>query len=310
MRVVLPLLMSMAVSLAVGPAHAQAKLDNGQIDQLLAPIALYPDALLSQVLMASTYPSDVAAAAQWSKSNASLSGDAAVKAVQGETWDPSVQSLVAFPSVIDMMGRQPQWVQSVGDAFLAQPDDVMNGVQRLRVQAQKAGSLKTTPQQKVVTQQNGGTTIVQIEPADPQVVYVPSYNPTVVYGTWPYPAYPPAYYPPPPGSVFATSLVAGIGFGLGVAAVNSLWGGCDWGHHDVNINVNRYNNINVNRQLDVNRSNVNWQHNPAARGNVPYSNPAVANRYDGQRQQALANRGQAGQQAGQRLGEGGGGQQA
>ncbi|CAG2151569.1 hypothetical protein FHX63_004263 [Cupriavidus plantarum] len=310
MRVVLPLLMSMAVSLAVGPAHAQAKLDNGQIDQLLAPIALYPDALLSQVLMASTYPSDVAAAAQWSKSNASLSGDAAVKAVQGETWDPSVQSLVAFPSVIDMMGRQPQWVQSVGDAFLAQPDDVMNGVQRLRVQAQKAGSLKTTPQQKVVTQQSGGTTIVQIEPADPQVVYVPSYNPTVVYGTWPYPAYPPAYYPPPPGSVFATSLVAGIGFGLGVAAVNSLWGGCDWGHHDVNINVNRYNNINVNRQLDVNRSNVNWQHNPAARGNVPYSNPAVANRYDGQRQQALANRGQAGQQAGQRLGEGGGGQQA
>jgi hypothetical protein len=94
---------------------------------------------------------------------------------------------------------------------------------------------------------------VQIEPANPQVVYVPTYNPTVVYGAWPYPAYPPAYYPPPPGSVFATSLVAGVGFGLGVAAVNSLWGGFDWGHHDVNINVNRYNNINVNQRLDVNR---------------------------------------------------------
>jgi len=196
------------------------QLDNARLDQLTASIALYPDALLSQVLMASTYPADVAAAAQWSKSIASLSGDAATKAVASEPWDPSVQSLVAFPLVMDMMGRQPQRVQSVGDAFLAQPNDVMDSVQRLRLQAQKAGSLKTTEQQRVVTQTTGGTTVVQIEPANPQVVYVPAYNPTVVYGAWPYPAYPPAYYPPPPGSVFATSLVAGIGFGLGVAAVS------------------------------------------------------------------------------------------
>lgn len=287
-----------------GGALAQAKLEKGQLDQLLAPVALYPDALLSQVLMASTYPADVASAAQWSKANQSLSGDAATKAVASEPWDPSVQSLVAFPSVMDMMGRQPQWVQSVGDAFLAQPDDVMDSVQRLRVQAQKAGTLKTTEQQKVVTQQSGGTTIVQIEPANPQVVYVPTYNPTVVYGAWPYPAYPPAYYPPPPGSVFATSLVAGIGFGLGVAAVNSMWGGFNWGSHDVNINVNRYNNINVNNRLDANRSNVNWQHNPANRGNVPYHNANVSNRFDAQRQQGLANRQQGG---GQRLGQGGGG---
>ncbi|MEK7320769.1 MAG: DUF3300 domain-containing protein [Pseudomonadota bacterium] len=287
-------------------ALAQAKLDKPQLDQLLAPVALYPDALLSQVLMASTYPADVASAAEWSKSNQSLSGDAATKAVEGEPWDPSVKSLAAFPSVMDMMGRQPQWVESVGDAFLAQPDDVMDSVQRLRVQAQKAGTLKSNEQQKVVTQQSGGTTIVQIEPASPQVVYVPSYNPTVVYGAWPYPAYPPAYYPPPPGSVFATSLVAGIGFGLGVAAVNSMWGGFNWGSHDVNINVNRYNNINVNQRLDVNRSNVNWQHNPANRGNVPYRNQNVANRFDAQRQQGLANRPQGGQQ---RLGQAGGGVQ-
>lgn len=297
-----------------GTAWAQAKLDNAHLDQLLAPVALYPDALLSQVLMASTYPADVAAAAEWSKANASLSGDAATKAVANEQWDPSVQSLVAFPSVMDMMGRQPQWVNSVGDAFLAQPDDVMDSVQRLRVQAQKAGTLKTTEQQKVVTQQSGGTTVVQIEPANPQVVYVPTYNPTVVYGAWPYPAYPPAYYPPPPGSVFATALVSGIGFGLGVAAVNSLWGGFNWGSHDVNINVNRYNNVNVNQRLDVNRANVNWQHNPANRGNVPYNNPNVANRFDAQRQQGLANRQQPGQGGGgvqnqQRLGQGGGGVQ-
>ncbi|WP_423199823.1 MULTISPECIES: DUF3300 domain-containing protein [unclassified Cupriavidus] len=299
------------VLLATSPwAAAQARLDKAQLDQLLAPVALYPDALLSQVLMASTYPADVAAAAQWSKANPGLSGDAATKAVQGQSWDPSVQSLVAFPSVMDMMGREPTWVQSMGDAFLAQPDDVMDAVQRLRVQAQKAGSLKSNAQQKVVTQQSGGTTIVQIEPATPQVVYVPTYNPTVVYGAWPYPAYPPAYYPPPPGSVFATSLVAGIGFGLGVAAVNSLWGGFNWGSHDVNINVNRYNNINVNQRLDVNRANVNWQHNPANRGSVPYANPNVANRFDAQRQQGLANRATAMQTAGTpRPGQGGAGQQ-
>lgn len=308
MRRFLAWMLGLMLLAAAGGALAQEKLDHAHLDQLLAPVALYPDALLSQVLMASTYPSDVAAAAQWSKSNPSLSGDAATKAVASETWDPSVQSLVAFPSVMDLMGRQPQWVQSVGDAFLAQPDDVMDSVQRLRVQAQKAGTLKTNEQQKVVTQQSGSTTVVQIEPANPQVVYVPSYNPTVVYGAWPYPAYPPYYYPPPPGSVFATSLIAGIGFGLGVAAVNSMWGGFNWGSHDVNINVNRYNNINVNNRLDANRSNVNWQHNPANRGNVPYNNANVANRFDAQRQQGLANR-QSGQAGGQRLGQGGGGVQ-
>jgi len=119
-----------------GPAMAQSKLSNAQLDQLTAPIALYPDALLSQVLMAAAFPADVAAAAQWSKANPSLSGDAATKAVASQAWDPSVQSLATFPSVLDMMGRQPQSVQSVGDAFLAQPNDVMDSVQRLRVQAQ------------------------------------------------------------------------------------------------------------------------------------------------------------------------------
>ncbi|CAG9173365.1 DUF3300 domain-containing protein [Cupriavidus pinatubonensis] len=289
-----------------GGSMAQAPLSHAQLDQLTAPVALYPDALLSQVLMAATYPADVASAAQWSKANASLSGDAATKAVSNQPWDPSVQSLVAFPSVMDMLGREPQWVQSLGDAFLAQPNDVMDSVQRLRRQAQQAEYLKTTEQQRVVTQTTGATTVVQIEPVNPQVVYVPAYNPTVVYGAWPYPAYPPAYYPPPPGSVFATSLVAGIGFGLGVAAVNSLWGGFNWGSHDVNINVNRYNNINVNNRLDVNRSNVNWQHNPANRGNVPYNNANVRNRFDQQRQAGIANRPQVGQFGTPRPGAGGG----
>ena len=277
------------------PAMAQAKLDKGQLDQLLAPIALYPDSLLSQVLMGATYPDDIAAAATWSAAHASVSGDAAVKAVEAESWDPSVKSLVAFPSVMDLMGRQPAWVKSVGDAFLAQPDAVMDSVQRLRAQARQAGNLKSTPQQKVTSSDTGGKTVVVIEPADPQVVYVPSYNPTVVYGAWPYPAYPPAYYPPPPGSVFATSLVAGIGFGLGVAAVDSMWGGFNWGHNDVDINVNRYNNINVNQRINnanVNGNHVAWQHNAANRGNTPYADPASRQKFDNQRQAGLQNRGQ------------------
>ncbi len=277
------------------PATAQTKLDNAQLDQLMAPVALYPDSLLSQILMGATYPDDVAAAAKWSAAHTSESGDKAVKAVEGESWDPSVKSLVAFPSVMDMMGRQPDWVKSVGDAFLAQPDAVMDSVQRLRAQAQKAGNLKSTPQQKVTSSTTNDKTVVVIEPADPQVVYVPSYNPTVVYGTWAYPSYPPYYYPPPPGSVFATSLVAGIGFGLGVAAVNSMWGGFDWGHNDVDIDVNRYNNINVNQRIDRNNINNNrttWQHNPANRGNTPYADQASRQRFDSQRQAGVQNRAQ------------------
>lgn len=286
------------------PAMAQTKLDNGQLDQLMAPVALYPDALLSQILMGATYPDDIAAAAKWSAAHTSESGDKAVKAVEGETWDPSVKSLVAFPSVMDLMGRQPDWVKSVGDAFLAQPDGVMDSVQRLRVQAEKAGNLKSTPQQKVTSSTTENKTVVVIEPADPQVVYVPSYNPTVVYGAWAYPSYPPYYYPPPPGSVFATSLVAGIGFGLGVAAVDSMWGGFNWGHNDVDINVNRYNNVNVNNRINNARNNnVAWQHNPANRGNTPYADQANRQRFDSQRQAGLQNR-QSGQQ---RVGQGQGG---
>ncbi|MFJ3462785.1 DUF3300 domain-containing protein [Achromobacter spanius] len=291
-------LMCLGLSLSF-PAMAQTKLSNAQLDQLMAPVALYPDALLSQILMGSTYPDDVAAAAKWSAAHANQSGDDAVRAVDAETWDPSVKSLVAFPSVMDMMGREPGWVKSVGDAFLAQPEAVMDSVQRLRTQAQKAGNLKSTPQQTVKTTTANEKTVVVIEPADPQVVYVPSYNPTVVYGAWAYPSYPPYYYPPPPGSVFATSLVAGIGFGIGVAAINSMWGDADWGRGDVDIDVNRYNNINVNNRIDrdnIDNNRSTWQHNAANRGNTPYADQASRQRFDSQRQAGLQNRAQAGGQ--------------
>ncbi|MFP6561163.1 DUF3300 domain-containing protein [Paraburkholderia sp. B3] len=257
--------------LFVGPAgptaalaQNAAKLSSQQLDSLTAPIALYPDALLAQVLMAATFPQDVQAAAAWSKANPNLKGDDAVKAVASQPWDPSVQSLVAFPQVLATMDSKPDWVQQIGNAFLAQPNDVMDSVQRLRVQAQKAGNLKSNDQQKVVVQPASSTTTTQtivIEPANPQVVYVPTYNPTVVYGAWPYPAYPPVYMPPPPGYAIATGFMTGLAFGAGVAVANSLWGGFNWGAHDVNINVNRYNNINVNNRINTNNATSNWNRN-------------------------------------------------
>src|ERR1700754_5092891 len=238
-------------------AQTPAKVSSQQLDSLTAPIALYPDALLAQVLMASTFPQDVPAAAAWSKANPNLQGDDAVKTVAAEPWDPSVQSLVAFPQVLATMASKPDWVTQLGNAFLAQPNDVMDSVQRLRKQAQQAGNLKTTEQQKVVVEQS----TIQIVPANPQVVYVPTYNPTVVYGAWPYPAYPPVYVPPPPGYAIATGFATGLAFGAGVAVANSLWGGFNWNNHDVNINVNRYNNINVNNRINANTTTANWNRN-------------------------------------------------
>nr|AIV98014.1 putative exported protein [Pseudomonas sp. WBC-3] len=254
-----------------------------QLDQMLAPIALYPDPLLAQVLMASTYPGEIAEAVTWSKAHPDAKGDDAVKQVANQTWDPSVQALVAFPQVLATLGQDPVWVQRLGDAFLAQPDDLMNGVQRLRRQAQAAGNLQSNQYQNVTIQNapapapasapaapapaSSSSTII-IQPADPQVVYVPTYNPTTTYGTWAYPASPPVYYPPPPAYYPGQALVAGLAFGTGVAIVASLWGDCDWGNNDVDIDVNRYNNINRNNQITNNQNK--WQHNAVHRDGVPY----------------------------------------
>ncbi len=243
-----------------------------ELDQMMAPIALYPDSLLAQVLMASTYPGDVSDAVAWSAAHKDAKGEEAVKQVANQPWDPSVQSLVAFPQLLAVLGQDPAWVQRMGDAFLAQPDAVMESVQRLRRQAEAAGNLKSTEQQKVSTQavpsDASATTSQQtivIEPADPEVVYVPSYNPSVVYGSWAYPSYPPYYYRPPayyyPGAAL-------FSFGVGVAIGGALWGDLDWGHGDIDIDVDRYNNFNSNRQ--INRGDSTWRHNAANRDGVPY----------------------------------------
>lgn len=250
-----------------------------QIDQMMAPVALYPDSLLSMILMASTYPADVAAAAEWSAANPDAKGDDAVLKVEGEAWDPSVKSLVAFPEVLAMMHADPDWVQNLGDAFLAQPNDVMDSAQRLRALADEAGTLESNDQQNVIVQEGDTTqeTTIIIESSDPEVIYVPSYQPTVVYGTWPYPTYPPYYLPPPPGYYWGAALATGIAFTAGVIVGDALWGDCDWGGGDIDIDVNRYNNVNVNNRLDV--SNTNWNHNSANRGGTPYRGTASQSKY-------------------------------
>ncbi len=275
--------------LQVATAHAQTPaapvadqsqqlLKPEQLDQLVAPIALYPDTLLAEVLMSSTYPLEIVQADRWASENKNLKGDALKAAVDKQGWDNSVKSLVATPSVLAMMSAKLDWTQKLGDAVLAQQPDVMDAVQRLRAKAQANNKLPSTKQQKVsVTQQQNGEVIV-IEPAEPDTIYVPYYDPAVVYGGWPYPDYPPYYFPPPfgyvPGAILATGIAFGAGYALGRwASGGNYWGGgVNWGGR--NINVNRSININ-----NVNISGNNWQHNPVHRHGVQYSNTNVQQRF-------------------------------
>ncbi|EPC1877985.1 DUF3300 domain-containing protein [Cronobacter turicensis] len=274
-----------------------------QIDQWVAPVALYPDALLSQILMAATYPTNLVQAAQWSQDHPTLQGDAAIQAVAGQPWDASVKSLVAFPQLMSLLGQNPPWIQNLGDAFLAQPDDVMASVQRLRALAQQTGALTSSPQQKVTTLTKTAppapaekttaaprsSTIIEIEPATPDVVYVPAYNPATVYGAWPNAAYPPVYLPPTPGEQFSSSFVKGLGYSLGVATTYALFSAIDWDdddhHHDggyshngdnININVNNYNRITGENRPG---NTIPWHHNPAYRYGVGYADNRVAAQY-------------------------------
>jgi hypothetical protein len=236
------------------PPAAEAAGDAGadtyttaQLDSLLAPVALYPDELLAQTLMASTFPLQVIDAHRWVEdpANKALQGDALVAALADKAWDPSVKALVPVPQVLAMLNGKLDWMQDLGYAMTNQQKDVWDAVQRLRRQAQAAGNLKSSEQQVVQTE---GQAVV-ITPAQPDVIYVPVYSPTYVYGAWLYPAYPPVYVPYPPGYVVAAAVVTGIAFGIAVGINRGLWGWATpyWGHGSVNININRYNNINVGR---------------------------------------------------------------
>jgi hypothetical protein len=303
---------------------APPPIPNDQLDSLVAPIALYPDPLLAQVLAASTYPLEIVQLQQFLEKHKDLKGQALTDAVQKEDWDPSVQAMAAFPDLVKQLFDGIKWTTDLGNAFLAQQSDVMDAVQRMRVKAQSAGNLKSTEQQTVETKTVESKTVVVIQQADPQVVYVPSYNPVVVYGPPVYP-YPAIYYPPP--SYYAAGVAIAFGVGLAIGSYyRGGWGyNCGWGRNNVNININNNyvshynrNNINGGNRNNINGGNRvnnglpggnnNWQHNPSHRGGAPYSNRETAKQYGGSaRGDSLSNRqANARQNQGQR-GNGGAG---
>ena len=279
------------------PQPAQFSIE--ELDALLAPIALYPDSLMIQILMASTYPLEVVQATRWLNENKDLKDDQLDAVLQKKDWDPSVKSLVPFPQVLSMMNEKLEWTQKLGNAFLSQQEDVMDSVQRLRAKAYAAGNFATTKEQKVIVEETVETQIIRVEPVT-QVVYVPFYDPTVVYGVWAYPAYPPYYYYPP-GYFAATSA---FWFTTGVFIGAAWYGGVYWGHHHHNHKITVNHNYNYNRPIPPRPpysgrpgtphgrpvpapqtygqgigNTSTWQHNPQHRKGVQYPNQATAQRY-------------------------------
>lgn len=289
--------------------QTSVKIPNDQLDSLVAPICLYPDSLLSQTLVASTYPLEIIQLQQWLDKNKDLAGNQQklADAVKKQPWDPSIQAMAALPDVVKRLADDIQWTADLGNAFLAQQSDVMDAIQRMRKKAQDKGALKSNEQQKVDVQLVESKQVIVIEQSNPEVVYVPSYDPMYVWGAPLYP-YPYIYYPPYYGAWYTA---AAISFGVGIT-MGFFWGGgwgwgCGWGHGD--ININRNNNFNRNTNIGGgNRGNLGnrgggnrvnplggggnrWQHNPAHRGGTPYKDRATADRFGGNtRGDSLANR--------------------
>ncbi len=265
------------------PADPQAQLLSPQdLDNLVAPIALYPDPLLAQVLAAATYPLEIVEVQQWLQAHPGLRGQQLMDAAKHQNWDPSVQAMVAFPDVVTMLNRDVRWTTDLGNAFLSQQADVMGAVQRMRARAQANGRLTTTPQQTVTTQSQDGQTAIDIEPADPQVIYVPTYNPAYVWGPPVYGYYPPLWYPAigfgfgfyPP--CFLGGFLGGFGLGFG-------WGwGFGWFNHSLFVNAGFFNHYGFRGYGGYGFGGRGvWAHNPEHRLGVPYSNHGVANRFGG-----------------------------
>jgi hypothetical protein len=301
------------------PAPAQAptaaKIPADQLDALVSPIALYPDPMLSQTLVASTYPLELMQLQQWLARNKGLSDKAVKDAVSKQPWDPSIQAMAGLPDLVTRLANDIQWTTDLGNAFLAQQSDVMDAVQRMRAKAQNNGALTSNDHQTVETQMIEDKTVIVVEQASPETVYVPSYNPEAVYGPAEYP-YPPIYYPSyDAGDVFAASAISwGVGVAMGAFWGGGGWGwGAGWGGNDIDINVdNEFNRAdfernrvdhregdrNVNRgDRAGNRGDRNWQHNPQHRGGAPYGDRATADRFGSNaRGDSLANRQRGAQQ--------------
>ena len=292
-------------SLWAGPPAPQAaaqdqesKIPPDQLDSLVAPIALYPDPILAQVLAASTYPLQIIQLQQWLAQHKDLKDKALADAVMKQDWDSSIQAMAPLPDVAKRLADDIKWTTDLGNAFLAQQSDVMDAIQRMRAKAKDKGNLKSSEQMKVETKTVESKQVIIIQQANPEVVYVPSYSPTVVYGPPVYP-YPPIYYPPAGYYAAGMALSFGVGLAMG-AAWGGGWGNCGWGGGNNNININNNNNFNRNTNVNGgNRNNVgngnrgggagnrggagggNWQHNPSNRGGTPYSNKSTANKYGG-----------------------------
>jgi hypothetical protein len=254
-----------------------------QLQDLVAPIALYPDTLLSQILVATTYPIEVVEAQQWLQQHRDLTGQKLLDEARKQKWDPSIQALVAFPDVLARLNQDIRWTTDVGNAFLAQQADVMNAIQQLRAKAQTNGKLQSTSQQAVTTQTDNGQTAIQIQPTDPEVVYVPVYNPEWVWGPPVYGYYPPLFYP---GLDVGFSFLPGIDLGLYFGGGWGLWGGYGWGWgpdwfgHRIFLNdhfLHRYGFHDDHR--DFGRGA--WAHDPGHRQGVPYPNRELANQFHG-----------------------------
>jgi hypothetical protein len=287
------LVCALALALAIPrPLLAQPATSAGsfrleQLEQIAAPIALYSDPLLAQVLMASTYPLEVVLADRFAQANPHLKGDALSAALQGQSWDDSVKALVAFPQILRMMSERLEWTQQLGDAFMGQQAELMDAVQRLRVRARAQGTLRTTEQQVVMLEGPPSQPIVVVQPASPQIVYVPMYSPDVVYGPWPYPAYPPYYYYPPgwPVAAFFT-------FGAAIVVGWTLWGICDWHHHHVHVHTHHYHHFTRQVNHEGRRGEIEhrwtgprdgdrfrWEHDPRHRRGVDYRDAATRERF-------------------------------
>lgn len=266
---------------AADDAAAEPGFSDEQLEQMLAPVALYPDSLLIQLLMASTYPLEVIEADRWRKKNSSLEGDALDKALESEDWDPAVKAMTLFPDLLGRMSENLDWMQDLGDAFLAQQVEVLDTVQALRKQAYDAGNLQSGEQQTVVVEKE--TQVIEIEPAQPEVVYVPQYDSAAVYGTQP-----PAnnYYPSVNTYSGTDMLMTGaLSFGAGLLIGNLIWdddSDCDWDDHrvyrrDVDIDIDG--DVNIGNRANVGRGRQPWQHNPDHRRGVRYRDTKTRQTY-------------------------------
>ena len=277
-----------AAALAAPAAPAVKPFKEEELASLLAPIALYPDTVVAQILMASTYPLEVIEARRWVEKNQQLKGEALATEAKKQSWDQSVLALTAFPDILKMMDEKLDWMQKLGDAFLAQQTEVMAMVQTLRKKAKDAGNLKSDEHQTVKVEPaaaSSTTTTIVIEPADPQVIYVPTYSPEYAYGAWAYPSYPPYYYYPP-AYYPATGFWWGVSVGIGIGVWGGAWNNdCDWNGGnintgDINIDTGDRNNIGGGDRGNAGGGNSNWKHNPEHRKGASYRDSATAQKYN------------------------------